>query len=145
MKHIIAGAGALWLLAGVALAQNGTPGAHFIEQWDMDGDAQVTLDEAREKRGDVFAMFDADGNGVLGADEWQSIADHLSSEAANGHAPAMGRGPGKFIHDAMTPAFNDADGNSDVTTEEFVTATDRLFAQIDRNGDEVMTSADFGR
>jgi hypothetical protein len=41
-----------------ALAQQGQPGAHFIESWDGDMDGIVTVEEATARRGDVFAMFD---------------------------------------------------------------------------------------
>lgn len=151
MKPLLTLTAALVLTVGgavipqIGLAQQGNPGAHFIEQWDMDGNGEVTLAEAQEKRGDVFVMFDSNENGQMDAPEWQAIADHLAAEAANGNAPGMKRGPGKAIHDAMVPAFNDADGNGNVTKDEFVAATVGLFATIDRNGDGLMTTADFGR
>lgn len=133
------------LMPQMALAQQGNPGAHFIEQWDMDGNGEVTLAEAQEKRGDVFVMFDANENDQMDAPEWQAIADHLAGEAANSNAAGMKRGPGKAIHDAMEAAFNDTDGNGIVTKDEFVAATAGLFATIDRTGDGLMTTADFAR
>ena len=36
-----------------ALAQN-QPGAHFIEMWDLDENGSVSIEEARERRGDIF-------------------------------------------------------------------------------------------
>lgn len=137
---------AFTLVAGLAAAQQGSPGAHFIEQWDMDGDGQVTLAEAEEKRGEVFAMFDQAADGTLDAEDFKAVAEHMDAElGAQGAGHGMGKGPGKFIHDAMTAEFNDADGNGVVTAEEFTAATKTLFSQIDRNGDGVMTTADFGR
>jgi hypothetical protein len=146
MKTLLMVAAAFTLSAGFAVAQQGTPGAHFIEQWDMDGDGQVTLAEASEKRGEVFVMFDQSEDGVMDAAEWEAIAAHLAEEAGGGgNHGGVGQGPGKLIHDAMTPAFNDTDGNGTVTKDEFTAATEGLFTAIDRNGDGVMTSADFGK
>jgi Ca2+-binding EF-hand superfamily protein len=134
------------LSATMAFAQQGNPGAHFIEQFDMDGDGQVTLAETKEKRGEVFAMFDSDEDGQFNAEEWKGINEHLALEMGqDGAVQNMGNGPGRFMHEAMTPEFNDANADGIVSAEEFVAATETLFANIDRNGDGVMTSADFGR
>ncbi|WP_323006144.1 hypothetical protein [Pseudorhodobacter sp.] len=57
----------------------------------------------------------------------------------------MGQGPGQAIHASLTPGFNDADGNGEVTLEEFVAATKTVFGQVDRNGDGVLSVADFGK
>lgn len=137
---------ALTLVAGMAFAQQGSPGSHFIEQWDINGDGQVTLAEAEEKRGDVFGMFDEAEDGVLDDADWAAIDAHLTTEMeGKGAAADLGRGPGKLIRTSMTAAFNDADADGKVTRAEFIGATKTLFSQIDRNGDGLMTSADFGK
>jgi hypothetical protein len=165
------------LAALPAFAQSEAPGAHFMEQWDMDGDGQVTLPEARAKRAEVFVMFDTDEDGTLNPAEWQGVAEHLAAEEAQGGAlnqmgqgggqgkgqgqgmghnqgnggghQGQGRpqqaGPGAAIHDAMTPAFNDTNGDGIVTADEFTGATDRLFPLVDRTSDGVISLADFGR
>lgn len=146
MKTVFLMTSTLTLIAGMVFAQQGNPGAHFIEQWDIDGDGQVTLAEAEEKREVIFEMFDQAGDGNLDADDWVGVVEHLAAEeAANGPGLGMGNGPGKFIHEAMTAAFNDTDSNGEVTKEEFVAATKALFPQIDQNGDGAITSADFGK
>ncbi|WP_435257773.1 EF-hand domain-containing protein [Thioclava sp. FR2] len=138
---------AVTLMAGVALAQNGNPGSEFMEQWDMDSDGAVTLDELRTKRGEVFYMFDVEGDGALAASDWAGVAAHVQEEQkikGGGHgAGGNGRGPGAAMHAAMTPEFNDADGNGDVTLAEFEAASDRLFAALDRNGDHIVSATDF--
>ena len=146
MKTLFLVTTALALSAGLAFAQQGSPGGYFIEQWDMNGDGQVTLAEAEEKRAEVFVMFDQSEDGILDATEWAAIAEHLEAEMGpNGPAAGMGQGPGQAIHASLTPGFNDADGNGEVTLEEFVAATKTVFGQVDRNGDGVLSVADFGK
>jgi len=44
--------------------------------WDDDGDGDVDID-------DILGAFDTDGDGVLGADELQKLAEQLSSQVFN--------------------------------------------------------------
>ena len=134
--------------AGAAVAQQAIPGAYFIEQWDGDGDGRVTPEEARQKRADVFGMFDQNEDDLLQPAEWAMIADHLAAENAaqgQGLAKGMGQGPGTKVREAMQPPFNDLDGDGEVTSREFTEATDKLFSAIDRNGDGLLTVDDLGR
>ena len=140
------------LLPLPALAQgNGTPGAGFIEEWDMSGTGSVSLADMRERRESLFEMFDLDGSAVLDAAEIanmeQTVAAREDSERGQGgHGGyAGGKGPGRAIHAAMTADYNDANGDGQITRAEFVNATDRLFPIVDRDGDGVVTIADFGR
>lgn len=131
---------------GLAFAQ-AVPSANLLDQWDIDGDGTLTLDEARTKRGELFFMFDTGNDGVLSAADWAGVASHMTDAAIGpgaGAGPGAGRGPGAVMHDAMTPAFNDANGDGQVTLEEFDAATDKLFAALDSNGDHLVTTADFG-
>ena len=94
-------------------------------------------------------MFDLDGSGVLEPSEHtvmaQTIADREALDREQGkrrrHAA---NGPGKIIHDAMTLAFNDRDGTGRSPPPSSLAASDRLFPMIDRNGDGVVDTADFG-
>lgn len=147
----------LGLLAvpGLGFAQPQDPAAHFMEQWDGNADGQVTQAEAQTKRGDVFYMFDQDGDKALNADEWALVAEHMQAEmdakaetrpghgAGKSQGKGGGRGPGQAMHAAMTPDFNDADADGRVTEAEFLTATGRLFAALDQNGDGAVSKADF--
>lgn len=104
MKRSLLLASALALLGGVATAQTVNPAENFMAQWDLDGNGEVSLAEAREQRGNIFAMFDSDENGAYSAEELAGIDEHklmeLEAGMGPGHqrpegmAPPPGRGPG---------------------------------------------------
>lgn len=134
-------------LSGGAFAQQGNPGQHFLEQWDADADGSVTATEVAAKRQDVFGMFDQDADAVLSAAEWALVEEHMSLEIApNGPGAGMNMAaPGKAVHEAMAPAFNDGDGDGQVSLAEFETASAKLFPLMDVDGDGSVTGADFLR
>jgi Ca2+-binding EF-hand superfamily protein len=147
-------AAALLLPLPVLAQGNGTPGAGFIAEWDMSGTGIVTPQDVTERRASLFEMFDLDGSAVLEQAELdnmaQTIADReaVEAEQAKGQGKGAGyggNGPGQIIHDAMGVAFNDADGDGQITSAEFAAASERLFPMIDRNGDGVIDGGDFGR
>lgn len=165
MKRSLLLASALALFAAGATAQTVTPAEMFMAQWDLDGDGAVTLAEAREQRGTIFGMFDADDNGAYSAEELASIDEHklmqLEAGMGPGHqrpagmAPPAGRGPGNgpgkapqaqsfFQPAAEGMAMFDANHDGTVTRTEFVAGTDPWFQLRDRNGDGVLSPADFG-
>lgn len=132
------------LIAGTAaFAQQGQPGAHFIENWDMDEDGQVTLAEAQEKRGEIFIMFDQDENGLLDAAEYDLFDETRQAdmdENAGGHQ----KGQMRSVDQGMMREFNDANGDGQVTRDEFLANAETWFSMMDRNGDGVVTTDDFG-
>lgn len=132
------------LIATSAFAQQSQPGAHFVENWDMNGDGQVTLAEAQEKRTELFYMFDSDENGLLNDAEYDLFDETRRAdmdENAGGHKKGAMRG----IDQAMMRQFNDVDGDGMVSRDEFIAKAEAWFAMVDRNGDGVVTTADFGR
>lgn len=144
VKPLLIGTAALFLTAGLGLAQ-GMPGQHFIENWDLDGDGQITLGEAQERRGDVFASFDADEDGVLSAEEYimfdeARANDMAENVGAHGNAnKAMQQAVG-----GMSLEFNDTDGDGRVSLEEFLANTGAWVDMMDKSGDGIVTAADFG-
>jgi hypothetical protein len=130
------------LAAAPALAQQGQPGAHFIESWDGDRDGVVTLEEATARRGDIFAMFDMNEDGLLDAEEYVLFDETraLDMENQGGH----GRGAMMQASEGMTLTFNDVDADGAVSLAEFVGRAPSWIALMDRDGDGVITTADFG-
>ncbi|HGG06803.1 MAG TPA: EF-hand domain-containing protein, partial [Aliiroseovarius sp.] len=101
-----------------------------------------TLDEVREKRGDIFYMVDQDEDNVLNSEEYDLFdATRAADQEANEEG---GYGNGKNAGEGMTRQVTDLNGDGQVTREEFLASTDAWFAQKDRNGDGVITTADFG-
>ncbi|HHL19926.1 MAG TPA: EF-hand domain-containing protein [Aliiroseovarius sp.] len=128
------------LALGTSAAQAQTPGAHFIENFDDNGDGQVTLEEVRTKRADIFYMFDQNEDGVLDSAEYDLFDE---TRAADHENEGNGRGKGRQ-GEGMARDLNDLNGDGVVTQEEFLDATDAWFTMRDRNGDGVLTTADFG-
>lgn len=131
------------ILPLAATAGQGTPGAHFLENWDLDGNGEVSLQEAQEKRGDVFYTFDSDDDGFLDAAEYAMFdeARALDMEASGG---GHGKGPGKRLQTGMTLDFNDTDGDGRVSRAEFTGQAEAWITLIDRDGNGAVTSGDFG-
>ncbi len=137
-------------LSSAALAQQGNPGQHFLDQWDADSDGRVTAVEVAAKRSEVFAMFDQDEDAILSTAEWALVDEHMKLEMGQGRSGSAGQGlnmpgPGQAVHDGMTPAFNDADGDGTVTVAEFDAASAKLFPLMDADADGAVTAADFAR
>ncbi|MCP3971022.1 MAG: EF-hand domain-containing protein [Rhodobacteraceae bacterium] len=127
-----------------AIAQTQVPGEHFIDNWDLDGDGQVTLAEATEKRSDLFFMFDTDENGSLDDAEYQLFDETRQADMdtnAGGHKKGAMRG----VNQGMTKAYNDTNGDGLVSEEEFLSHTPDWFTMVDRNADNLITTDDFGR
>lgn len=132
-------------LPGAASAQQMQPGQHFIENWDFSEDGKVSLEEATERRGDIFAAFDADEDGTLSAEEYDTFDAARAADMANnaeGHG-GKGGGMGGFNR-SMERGVSDLNGDGVVTQEEFVGGTAAWFAMRDRNEDGFITTADFG-
>lgn len=146
MKRILLLSAAI-ALGTAAIAQQGNPGGHFIENWDMNEDGQVTLVEATERRGDIFITFDEDDDGFLSASDYAMFDEARANDHANdGQGQGRGRGHGQDREgQGMTMDFNDVNGDGQVSRDEFMARTKDWYAQMDRNGDGTITTADFGR
>ena len=127
-----------------AVAQQGIPGAHFIENWDLDQGGQVTLAEAEQKRDDLFYMFDQDENGFLDKAEYD-LFDETRAADIQANERGLGRGPMKVSAEGLTRDFNDVDGDGLVSKAEFIERTADGFQMMDLDGDGAITTGDFSR
>lgn len=167
MKHTTPLLALALLLGTAASAENMTPGAHFLQNWDQDGDGIVSLEEATTKRNDLFASFDADEDGKLSAEEYRAFDDMRSADQemmreemgagmgqgmgqgqgmghGKGRGMGMGIGKGTPEEGGMMRGFNDTDGDGMVSREEFTSRTADWLAMMDHDGDGQVTAADFG-
>lgn len=137
-------AAAAFLLASAAWAQAPEPGAHFIENWDLDGNGAVTQTEAETKRDELFVMFDADEDGYLGPEEYALFDETRATdmEIATG---GSGLGPMQAVEEAMSLEYNDVNGDGQVSSAEFLGRTGAWFLDMDANGDGELTAVDFRR
>jgi hypothetical protein len=137
---------ALLIAAAPARAQQGQPGAHFVENWDLDGDGKVTVAEALERRGDVFASFDSNDDGFLDAEEYVFFDEAREADMAqNGGQAGHKRGGMMRAADGMLLEHNDTDEDGKVSLAEFTGNAETWIAALDTNADGTVTTADFGR
>ena len=137
---------ALAFSAAPAMAA-GKPGAHFVENWDLDKDGRVTADEARERRSDVFASFDANDDGYLDAEEYVLFDEARANDQKNHEGEGQGKGHGQGKRNpanGMKLEANDTDKDGKVSRDEFLDNAAGWIAMIDRDGDGVVTTDDFG-
>ncbi|MCB1971281.1 MAG: EF-hand domain-containing protein [Geminicoccaceae bacterium] len=131
-----------FLLVTVPVAVAQQPGQHFLDNWDLDESGDVSVDELRERRGDVFSSFDHDDNGVLDEDEYDVFDEARHSDMQN--EPGRGKGMDHVMR-GLERQNNDADGDGLVSREEFVGNSDAWFRSLDRNEDGIVNTDDFGR
>ncbi len=151
MKRIVILAAAL-ALGTTAYAGNGQPGAHFLDSWDMNEDDQVTLEEATERRGDIFYTFDENDDGMLSAQDYSAFdaaraADQEGQEfgVGKGGQGNGGQGNQQRASVGMEMEFNDVDNDGFVSRDEFLSRSVDWFTLLDKNSDGVVTVEDFGR
>lgn len=162
MKAFTTLAVALTLSATPLFAQDApVPGAEFMLQWDLNEDGVVSLEEARERRADIFTMFDENEDGRYTKDEIAMIDEHKAMEREAGKGPGhqmpegmqpgqgqgmgkgpgpgkgMGQGMGKGLGRGMGPGANAA------MTAGFDTPSEEGLAIFDSNADGVITREEF--
>ena len=130
----------------------GGPGQMLLERtkrMDRDGDGTVTRKEFDQTQEGDFKRLDRNGDGVITEDEVRALAGGGAGRrgegrgrGAEGGPPARGRGgPPEARHLLMMLKRKDADGDGQLTREEFM-KDDRLFKHLDRDGDGAITEAE---
>lgn len=122
----------------------------FVAEWDMNADGIVALSDFSQRRNDQFEMFDLNGDTSIDAEEQANMDFTVANAQDANHGGAQGgahggNGPGPRIHAAMNAAYADADQDGAISMVEWTAATQRLFSELDRNGDGTLDRADFGR
>ncbi len=131
-----------FLALPLALQSENMPGAHFIENWDLNGDGQITVDELEEKRDSVFASFDANEDGYIDAEEYKVFDQARANDQEANHG--KGGGEGK-MQKGMTLEFNDTDKDGKVSLEEFISNSPAWLEMVDKNADGAISPDDFRR
>lgn len=137
--------GALALTPAMAAASESgapmPPGERFLSVWDLNGDGTATLEELRTMRARVFDSFDSNGDGVLDASEYAAF-DAARAGDVEGYT-GEDRERMQRITDGMSLSVSDADGDGLVQREEFLDGARAWLADLDANGDGVITAGDF--
>ena len=117
---LAAGVAGAFLLsaAGVAAAANG-PGERF-EMMDANGDGIITADELEARQNKLLAEADANGDGGLSHDELRAHRKAKREERRAKNNP-------------------DTNGDGVVDRVEFQEAADKRFDRMDKNGDGVLS------
>ena len=142
MHKITLPAALLAVTASLAWAQANPAAEKFLQNWDLDGNGEVTVAEAVEMRNNVFYTFDANEDGQLDAEEHA-----LFDEARDNDVTAVPEGKPRqiiqMIADGMSKPANDTNNDGIVTGAEFEAGAAAWLAEIDKTGDGVVTIADF--
>ena len=129
MQKII---GALALGVGIIIA---TPAsAHIGKVSNVD----LTRQEARDRADQLFALFDANHDGIVTRSEAEQVGNELMiKHAATGadEAPGIGGHTLRFLEHVFA-------GMESVTRQQFEGAMLAHFDQMDRNHDGVLTAAE---
>ena len=103
----------------------------MMKMIDANGDHMVSKDEFNEFYGSLFDALDTNKDGSLDAKEWVGIKGQQEISLATGG----------YIHQLRTMKMMgkvDADGDHNVTKEEFINYHQAIFNAMDKKGDGII-------
>jgi len=122
----------------------------LLERFDANQDGQITLDEVQNKRAEHFAQMDADGNGLVSAEELESFKAKMREQYQNDAAQNRGKGQrgGKRGCDGRGKGNRlqrlDNDGDGQISYSEF-TANVPLFDRFDADENGILTQEELSQ
>ena len=108
----------------------------FVETYDTNGDGHVTQAEFTAEREKGYHVRDANGDGTVHEEEYVSEYEgRLEKELKERHNMQIKQAYVRF--DVL-----DTDKDDTITLDEFNASGDRMFADLDTNGDGIVDEAD---
>lgn len=106
----------------------GGPQHMFMALFDTNGNGTVTRDDFDAKRAELFALADTNSSGSFTLEDFAPLWLAVNEE--------------RIVHMFQRA---DADGSLGISSEEHAEGTSKMMERADRNGDGVITKADFKR
>lgn len=112
---------------------------YFMQQFDTDGDRQVSLPELAQARTAEFLRFDMDGDRTLNKDEYARLTLALAAREARPELRAFEEKTRRILG-ALSLEESDLDQNGTVSKAEYQGNSALWFEAVDRNQDGAMSA-----
>lgn len=101
----------------------------MMQMLDGNGDHMVTNQEFASHYGEIFDELDTDHDGTLNSKEWAGVKGRQQISLATG-------GYSRELRKTAMMKAMDADGDHQVSKDEFVQFHQTIFTAMDKNGDQ---------
>ena len=104
---------------------------------DANGDNSITLEEVQTLQAEMFEWMDRNGDGVLSSADRSPMHQRLASiHEAGSDGERRGRRRGRR---GQGHEDRDANGDGQISRDEFLGGENRIFERLDTNGDSVIS------